>query len=130
MGVEKWPQVISNKLVLGTRAWSKRVTPEKGGCLMPEVKNTKLCMDNLRHNEYYGMQEIFDELYAKSKNGETFTDLMTIILKRENILLAYRNIKTNTGSNTAGTDNLTIKDIGRLTPRGSYRKSEIHPNSQ
>ena len=73
-------------------------------------------MDDLRHNEYYGMQEVFDELYEKSKNGEVFTDLMSYILKRENILLAYRNIKAHTGSNTAGTDNLTIKDIGRLTP--------------
>ena len=45
---------------------------------MPEVKNMKLCVNNLRHNEYYGMQEIFDELYAKSKNGETFTDLMSV----------------------------------------------------
>ena len=73
---------------------------------MPEIKNTKLYVDDLRHNEYYGMQKIFDELYAKSKNGEVFTDLMSYILKKENILLAYRNIKTNTGSNTAGTDNL------------------------
>lgn len=89
---------------------------------MPEVKNTRLCVDDLRHNEYYGMQEIFDELYARSKSGEIFTDLMTIILKRENILLAYRNIKTNAGSNTAGTDNLTIKDIGRLTPEEVVEK--------
>ena len=37
-------------------------------------------------------------------------------LKRENILLAYRNIKTNTGSKTAGTDQLTIGDIGKLSP--------------
>ena len=83
---------------------------------MPEVKNTKRCVDDLRHNEYYGMQDVFDELYAKARNGETFTELMPIILKRENILLAYRNIKANTGSNTAGTDYLTIKDIGRLSP--------------
>ena len=54
---------------------------------MPEVKNTKLCVDDLRHNEYYAMQEVFDELYAKARNGETFTELMPIILKRENILL-------------------------------------------
>ena len=97
---------------------------------MPEVKNTKLCVDDLRHNEYYGMQEIFDELYAKSQKGEVFTDLMSTILKRENILLAYRNIKTNTGSNTIGTDNFTIKDIGRLIPEESRRKSKIHPNRQ
>ncbi|GHV12727.1 group II intron reverse transcriptase/maturase [Clostridia bacterium] len=74
-----------------------------------------LCVDNLRHAEYYGQQGVFDELYAKSKNGEDFTDLMPLILSRDNILLAYRNIKTNTGSNTAGTDELTIGDIGRLT---------------
>lgn len=91
---------------------------------MPKVKESKklLCMDDLRHNEYYGMQEIFDDLYARSKNGEVFTDLMSIVLKRENILLAYRNIKTNTGSNTAGTDGLTIKGIGKLTPEEVVEK--------
>ncbi len=89
---------------------------------MPEVKNTKLCVYDLRYKEFYGMQEIFDELYAKSKNDEVFTDLMSYILKRENILLAYRNIKTNTGSNTAGTDNLTIKDIGKLSSKMSLLK--------
>lgn len=57
------------------------------------------------------MQYVFDELYEKSKNGYVFTDLMKTILSRENILLAYRNIKTNTGSHTAGTDKRTIKDI-------------------
>jgi len=31
-------------------------------------------------------------------------------------LLAYRNIKNNTGSKTTGTDKLTIVDIGKLTP--------------
>jgi group II intron reverse transcriptase/maturase len=66
--------------------------------------------------EYYGMQEAFDELYAKAKAGEYFTSLMELILSRENILLAYRNIKANTGSNTPGTDNITIRDIGDLAP--------------
>ncbi len=84
---------------------------------MPNQKQEKLlCVDDLRHAEYYQMQEIFDNLYAQSKEGKILTNLMDIILKRENILLAYRNIKTNTGSNTAGTDKLTIKDIGKLTP--------------
>ena len=68
-------------------------------------KVKSLCVDDLRHAEYYGMQPVFDELYRKSKNGEIFTNLMEIILRRENILLAYRNIKTNGGSYTAGTDN-------------------------
>lgn len=75
-----------------------------------------LCVDNLRHAEYYGMQKAYDDLYAKSQAGETFTNLMEMILARENILLAYRNIKTNDGSDTAGTDRLTIKDIGKLSP--------------
>ena len=41
---------------------------------------------------------------------------MELVLSRENILLAYRNIKSNDGSYTPGTDDLTIRDIGRLTP--------------
>ena len=93
---------------------------------MPKEKTAKakplLCVDDLRHNEYYGMQETFDELYARAKNGEIFTDLMSTVLKRENILLAYRDIKANTGSNTAGTDGLTIKDIGRRSPEDVVTK--------
>ena len=84
---------------------------------MPREKATKmLSVDDLRYAEYYEMQKVFDDLYARSKAGEKFIDLIGLILSRENILLAYRNIKTNTGSNTAGTDRLTIKDIGRLSP--------------
>lgn len=41
---------------------------------MPKEKKQKqLCVDDLRHSEYYGMQKVFDELYAKSKAGEHFT---------------------------------------------------------
>lgn len=61
------------------------------------------------------MLETFDTLYAKSKTGEIFPDIMPLVLKRENILLAYRNIKSNNGSRTAGTDDLTIKDLEQLT---------------
>lgn len=78
-------------------------------------KNKLLCVDDLRHAEYYQMQDVFDELYAKSKSGEVFTNLMPLILSRENILLAYRNIKTNSGSKTCGTDNVVIDDIGKLS---------------
>lgn len=84
---------------------------------MPKEKQKKsLKVDDLRHAEYYAMQETFDELYAMSKEGKKFTSLMDVVLSRENILLAYRNIKANSGSKTAGTDNLTIKDIGCMTP--------------
>lgn len=81
-----------------------------------EDKKKLLSEESLRHNEYYGMQGVFDALYAQSRSGEVFEDLTPKILSRENILLAYRNIKANTGSRTAGTDNLTIGDIGRLPP--------------
>lgn len=84
---------------------------------MPQKTSTRLnSIDYLRHSEYYGAQAVFDDLYARSKAGETFTDLMDIILSRENILLAYRNIKTNVGSKTPGTDRITIEDIGRMAP--------------
>ena len=53
---------------------------------MPKNKNETLCVEDLRHAEYYEMQNTFDDLYAKSKNGDIFTHLMDIILSRENIL--------------------------------------------
>ena len=81
---------------------------------MPKTKQEP-SVDSLRHAEYYGMQQTYDDLYAKSKNGELFPKLMDIVLSRENILLAYRNIKANSGSNTPGTDQLTIENIGCLS---------------
>ena len=69
----------------------------------------------LRHSEYYGLQSCFDELYAKSKQGDVFTNLIEIISSEENIRLAYRNIKRNSGSHTGGVDKLSIKDIERLS---------------
>jgi retron-type reverse transcriptase len=73
----------------------------------------------LRHNEYYDMQNKFDELYGKSKRNENFNNLYDLIISQENILLAYRNIKRNSGSNKAGTNSHTIeywenKDIGKF----------------
>lgn len=61
-------------------------------------------------------ENIYNDLYERARKGEHFTNLMPLVLSRENILLAYRNIKNNTGSKTAGTDKLTIADIGKLTP--------------
>lgn len=88
---------------------------------MPK-KNKNLCVDDLRHAEYYGMQAIYDELYQKSLNGDSFPNLMSIILSRENILLAYRNIKANKGSYTAGTDKKNITDIGGMSPEEVVEK--------
>jgi RNA-directed DNA polymerase len=72
--------------------------------------NTKL-----RHNEYYGQQSTFDELYERSLHGAKCNKLYEKIVEENNILLAYRNIKANTGSKTEGTDGKTIKDIASMT---------------
>ena len=70
----------------------------------------------LRNAEYYDMQSVFDNLYSQSKSNNVFDNLMDLILNRENILLAYRNIKNNKGSYTQGTDKLTIENIGKYSP--------------
>ena len=44
-----------------------------------------------------------------------FMDLMELMQSDENIRFAYRNIKRNTGSKTAGYDELTIEDISQLS---------------
>lgn len=72
-------------------------------------KDTKL-----RYSEYYGMQNVYDDLYQKSVEKQNFNSLMKIITSDDNILLAYRNIKRNGGSTTAGVDGKTIKDIEKL----------------
>lgn len=58
------------------------------------------------------MQETFDWLYQRSLEKRTKgINLYEIIMSENNILLAYRIIKSNTGSKTAGVDNLTISDF-------------------
>lgn len=57
------------------------------------------------------MQEVLDDLFERSKNkATTSVPLYEQIISRENILLAYRVIKGNTGSKTVGTDGITIDD--------------------
>ena len=63
---------------------------------------------------YYDMSKITDKLYAQSKNGNNFYKLYELIISEDNILLAYRNIKRNTGSNTKGTDGKTVKDYANI----------------
>jgi len=68
----------------------------------------------LRHSEYYDLQGTFDTLYAKSKEGRMFNNLLPLISSEENIMLAYRSIKRNKGSGTCGMDPVTIEDIAIL----------------
>lgn len=91
-------------------------------CPMPNKSVANKNVDALRHNEYYDTQGVFDELYKQSKEGKSFDNLMDIILSEQNILLAYRNIKTNEGSKTPGTDGKNIDDIAGLTPEEVVEK--------
>ena len=70
--------------------------------------------NSLRYAEYYSMVEIQDKLFQDSKDGKVFKDLISIIASEQNIKLAYRNLKTNKGSNTAGVDGVTFEDLKQM----------------
>ena len=71
--------------------------------------------DSVRNAMYYGLNPCFDDLYRKSKEGYNFVHLMDLIGSKENIMLAYRNIKSNKGGNTPGVDGQTINDLRTMT---------------
>lgn len=96
---------------LGQLGFRERREKEK-----EKMTNTTTTMkQNLRYNEYYGLQDTFDRLYDLSSKGHKFNNLYELITSEQNIRLAYRTIKSNTGSATCGTDGLTIKDFKTKT---------------
>ncbi len=71
--------------------------------------------NKLRAQEsYYDTQKISDKLYADSKKGKKFNKLYELIIEEKNIILAYRNIKKNKGSKTAGTDKNNIENYKEI----------------
>ena len=71
--------------------------------------------NKIRFTEYYDLQSTFDKLYADSLKSKSFSYLIDLITSDENIKLAYRTIKRNKGSNTAGVDKRTIKHLAKLS---------------
>ena len=67
----------------------------------------------IRNSEYYDMQAVFDGLYQDSLNGKQFRNLVELIKAPENIKLAYRNMRKNSGSKTPGVDEKTISDLNK-----------------
>lgn len=67
-----------------------------------------------RSTEYYGLTKLFDRLYDESSNGKQFKKLYQFIVLKQNILLAYRQIKRNSGANTPGVDGITIEMLEEL----------------
>ena len=84
--------------------------------------------NSLRHAEYYNMVEIRDRLFQESKGGKVFKDLISTIASEQNIKLAYHNLKTNKGSNTAGVDGMTFEDLKQMPEEAfiyeKYKKSK------
>lgn len=80
------------------------------------MRKEKKCINDLKYCEFYYMQNRLDELYDLSLKNHEFTNLMDDILSEENILLAYRNIRSNTKNMITGIDGKTIKDIANLEP--------------
>lgn len=76
---------------------------------------TTMIRKQLRYNEYYDIQRIYDKLYRQSKNDEMFYKLYEIIVSEKNIFRAYRAIKRNKGSTTEGVNGTTIEDLEKLT---------------
>jgi group II intron reverse transcriptase/maturase len=95
---------------------TKRINLQARKELVPvlESKQRDLKRKKLRHAEYYDMQKVFDKLYADSVRGKNFCGLLESIGGKENILLAYRNIKRNDGAMTPGVDGYTIADVAEM----------------
>lgn len=68
-----------------------------------------------RHKQYYDFTGIQNDLFQRSREGtKNFKDLLEIIISDENILLAYRQVKSNMGAKTPGTDDQTILDLAKV----------------
>ena len=80
------------------------------------AKKTIKKRQQIRNNEYYDIQNTFDDLYSKAKENKSFTNLLDIIQSEQNVMLAYRNIKKNKGGKTSGTNGTTIIDLGKTDP--------------
>ncbi|MGM0113487.1 reverse transcriptase domain-containing protein [Enterococcus sp. DIV0187] len=87
-----------------------------------------------RSIEYYGLTNLFDQLYEESSQGKQFKKLYQFIVLKQNILLAYRSIKRNSGSKTPGTDEMTIHEIENLSEKEfveiiRQKLANYHPKS-
>lgn len=76
---------------------------------------------SIRHMEYYGMIDCFDSLYKESGDNQIFSNLMEIVMSPNNILLAYRNVKGNSGSISPGVDKKNIDDL-KTIPNADFIK--------
>lgn len=61
------------------------------------------------------MLPLSDKLYKQSREGVVFNNLYDLILKEENILLAFQNVQHNASPDSKGVDGKTWRDYQKLT---------------
>ena len=61
--------------------------------------------------DYYGMSEVYEDLYHKRTNNINVKNLIPIIKDKRNMLIAIRCIKANKGADTAGIDGITFSQM-------------------
>ena len=81
------------------------------------MKDKEVVNKQLRNNEYFRKQFEADYLYQQSKKGVNFYNLIDRISDKDNIRLAYRNIKSNTGSRTPGLSGRSLTYIANMPLR-------------
>ncbi len=102
---------LVNPILLVIHTIVELLSSSMTGKASPRRCPNRRLMNKYRYSDYYDMTPIFDELYQKSSENKKFKKLMDVIQSDNNIKLAFRIIKSNTGSKTAGTDGLTIQNI-------------------
>ncbi|MCU7713158.1 group II intron reverse transcriptase/maturase, partial [Priestia sp. JV24] len=102
---------LVNPILLVIHTIVELLSSSMTGKASPRRCPNRRLMNKYRYSDYYDMTPIFDELYQKSSENKKFKKLMDVIQSDNNIKLAFRMIKSNTGSKTAGTDGLTIQNI-------------------
>ena len=70
---------------------------------------------------YYNLYNLQRKLNKDSRKGRKFYKLYELITSNDNIMAAYRNIKSNKGSTTAGIDKITIREVEKIELRKFLR---------
>ena len=61
------------------------------------------------------LQEIFDDLYNRSCKNESFSNLIELVIRQDNIVLAYMNLTKTMRYNTKGIDSKNLDEISQMT---------------
>lgn len=66
-------------------------------------------------SESSDLQQIFDDLYNRSCKNETFSNLIQLVIRQDNIVLAYTNLTKVMRYNTKGIDSKNLNEISQMT---------------